>query len=327
MTRIITGIQASGTPHIGNYFGAIKPMLNLQEDDENEIFFMLADLHAFTTKRSSDEFHKYQKNAILDFLALGLDPQKSVFFRQSDIRAHTELTWYLLCRTPMGLLERGTSFKDKKSKGLDANAGLFTYPVLMAADILLYNINLVPVGKDQKQHVEMARDIAQKFNHEFGETFILPDYYSKKSVETLKGLDGQKMSKSYGNTIPIFGTEKEIKKKIMSIQTESKNLGDPLNPDTCTVFYFHKLFENPNLEELEQKYKNGEIGYGDSKKQLFELVWEYFREARKRREVFEKDEKLVEEILKNGALKAQAIAEVKLHLVRKKLGLSAKHLI
>ncbi len=327
MTRIITGIQASGTPHIGNYFGAIKPMIELQNEAKNEMFFFLADLHAFTTKRSAEEFQFNQKNSILDFLALGLDPEKSVFFRQSDVRAHAELTWYLLCRTPMGLLERGTSFKDKKAKGLDSNAGLFTYPVLMAADILLYDINLVPVGKDQKQHVEMARDIAQKFNHEFGETFVLPDYYDKKSVETLKGLDGQKMSKSYGNTIPIFGTDKEIKKKVMSIQTESKNLGDVLNPEDCTVFYFHKLFKNPNLEVLEEKYKTGNIGYGDSKKQLLELIMDHFSEARKKREIFANDDALVEDILRSGASKANAIAETKLHLVRQKLGLSPRHLV
>jgi len=213
MARVLSGIQASGDPHIGNYFGMMKPMVDLQNEGKHEMFFFLADLHAFTTKRSAEEFRENQKNAVLDFLACGADPEKSLFYRQSDIPAHTELSWFLACRTPMGLLERAHSFKDKKAKGLDANAGLFTYPVLMAADILLYSAEVIPVGKDQKQHVEMARDIAQKFNHEFGETFVLPDAKIDENVMTIPGLDGEKMSKSYGNTIPIFATEKDLKRK------------------------------------------------------------------------------------------------------------------
>ncbi|MDH3325008.1 MAG: tryptophan--tRNA ligase, partial [Candidatus Peregrinibacteria bacterium] len=312
---------------IGNYFGAIKPMVDLQNEGKHEMFFFLADLHAFTTKRSAEEFSENQRNAVLDFLACGLDPEKSLFYRQSDIPAHTELSWFLACRTPMGLLERAHSFKDKKAKGLDTNAGLFTYPVLMAADILLYSAAIVPVGKDQKQHVEMARDIAQKFNHEFGETFVLPESKIDENVMTIPGLDGEKMSKSYGNTIPIFAEEKVLKKKIMSIETDSVELGQPLNPETCNVFAFHKLFDNPDLGDLRTKYVNGGIGFGDSKKMLFELVWNYFADARERRAKLADDPKLVEEILRKGAEKASEIANEKLADVREKLGLAPKHLV
>jgi tryptophanyl-tRNA synthetase len=327
MTRVLTGIQSSGDLHWGNYFGAIKPMLDFQADKKNEMFFFIADLHAFTSQSDSKKFAEYQTNAVLDWLSLGVDPDKSLFYRQSDIRSHTELTWILLCQTPMGLLERAHSFKDKKAKGLEANAGLFTYPVLMASDILLYGANLVPVGKDQKQHVEMSRDIAQKFNHRYGETFTIPEPTIAENVATIPGLDGQKMSKSYGNTIEIFADEKTLKKKIMSIKTESVAMGDPIDPKTCAVFAFHKLFENPDLAKLEKQYKAGEIGFGDSKKQLFELVWEFFAPARAKRAELEKDSKLVEKILKTGAEKANAIAEKKLKTVREKVGLDSKHII
>jgi len=327
MTRVLTGIQSSGDLHWGNYFGAIKPMLDFQSDKKNEMFFFIADLHAFTSQTDADKFSEYQKNAVVDWLALGVDPSKSLFYRQSDIRSHTELTWILLCQTPMGLLERAHSFKDKKAKGMEANAGLFTYPVLMASDILLYDANKVPVGKDQKQHVEMSRDIAQKFNHRYGDTFTIPEPDIPATVATIPGLDGQKMSKSYGNTIEIFADEKTLKKKIMSIKTESVAMGDPIDPKTCAVFAFHKLFGNPNLAKLEKQYKAGDIGFGDSKKQLFELVWEFFAEARAKRAELEKDSKLVEKILKAGAGKANAIAEEKLKTVREKVGLSGSHLV
>jgi len=320
MTKILTGIQASGELHIGNYFGAIKPMLDYQKDENNEMFFFIADQHALTSLKDPAKFREYSKNAILDWLALGLNPAKSLFYRQSDVPTHTELFWYLLCLAPMGMMERAHSFKDKKAKGLDTNAGLFTYPMLMAADILLYSADKVPVGKDQKQHVEMSRDIAQKFNHTFGETFVLPEPDIAENVQTIPGLDGQKMSKSYGNTIPIFASEKVLKKKIMSIKTESKNLGDKLDPETCNVFAFHKLFENPNLAELREKYLAGAVGYGDSKKQLFELVWEYFAESREKRAELEKDWDKVEKIMQSGAKKAREISQAKLDEVRGKIG-------
>jgi len=320
--RVLTGMQASGDPHLGNYFGMMAKTIEFQNSGDFDCFYFVADLHAFTTKRDPAVFSKNQARCVIDWLALGVDPEIATFYRQSDLSGlHTELTWYLLCQTPMGLLERAHSFKDKKERGLEANAGLFTYPVLMAADILLYDANIVPVGKDQKQHVEMARDIAQKFNHEFGETFVLPESKIEEAVATIPGLDGQKMSKSYGNTIEIFAEEKDFKKKIMSIQTDSVELGEALDPENCNVFALHKLFQNPNLSALESQYKNGDIGFGDAKKQLFELAWEYFRDARDRRAKLVAEPAYVEEVLQKGAAKAGAIAEAKLKEVRKKLGL------
>ena len=329
MKRILTGIQASGTLHIGNYFGAIKPAADLQNTKGNDCFYFIADLHSFTSNKDAKSFAKYQRDCVLDWIALGIDPEISTFYRQSDLAGiHGEMTWYLSCFAPMGLLERAHSFKDKKARGLDTNVGLFTYPILMAADILLYDGEVIPVGKDQKQHVEMTRDIAQKINHNFEqEFFVLPEPQINENVQTIPGIDGQKMSKSYGNTIPIFGTEKEIKKSIMSIQTESINLGDPIDPNICNVFTFHKLFENPNLKELERKYKTGQIGFGDSKKELFELVWNYFADARLMREKLEKDPKVIEQYLKAGALKAAKISYKKLEKMRKKMGLEKKSII
>ena len=325
--RILTGLQNSGAPHIGNYFGMMKRAIDFQNDPKNECFYFIADLHAFTSTKDPAVFRENQKNAVLDWLALGLDPEKSVFYRQSDIRSHTECLWYLSCLMPMGLLERAHSFKDKKAHGLETNTGLFTYPVLMAADILLYDAEKIPVGKDQKQHVEMARDIAQKFNNQYGKTFVLPEPEIPKEVQTIPGLDGTKMSKSYGNTIPIFAEESVFKKKIMSIKTDSVELGGKLDPDTCTVFQFHKLFQNPELETLRTEYLEGKIGFGESKKRLFKLAWNYFIEARKRREEFAKDPKLVENILRAGAKKASVISEAKLEIIREKMGLDGKHFV
>jgi len=321
--RVLTGMQASGDPHLGNYFGMMAQTIAFQNEGEADCFYFIADLHSFTTKRDPEVFAQNQKRCVIDWLALGIDPDKATFYRQSDLAGiHTELAWYLSCFTPVGLLERAHSFKDKKARGLEANAGLFTYPVLMAADILLYDAHIVPVGKDQKQHVEMARDIAQKFNHEYGETFVLPEAHIEASVATIPGLDGQKMSKSYGNTIEIFAEEKVFKKKIMSIQTASVEMGQPLDPETCNVFALHKLFGNPNLDQLESQYRNGEIGFGDAKKQLFELAWEYFREARERRAKLAADPAYVEQVLQQGAEKAGTIAAAKLADVRGRLGLS-----
>lgn len=320
-------MQSSGTPHIGNYFGMMKPTIELQNSGKHECFYFIADLHSFTSNKDAQKFSENQKNCVLDWLALGIDPQKSTFYRQSDISAHAELMWYLLCFTPMGLLERAHGYKDKEARGMETNAGLFTYPVLMAADILIYDAQIIPVGKDQKQHVEMTRDIAQKINHHFqDEIFVLPEAQIDKNVQTIPGLDGQKMSKSYGNTIPIFETEKSIKKQIMSIKTQSVELGDPIDPEKCNVFAFHKLFKNPNLKTLEAQYKNGEIGFGESKKQLFEFVWEYFKIAREKREKLAKEPQQVEEILKLGAQKASRIADKKLEKIRKYMGLCPKHL-
>ena len=326
MTRILTGMQSSGKSHLGNYFGMMKQAKALQDNPDNDCFYFVADLHSFTSKQDPVLFKENQLSGVLDWLALVIDPEKSVFYRQSDIRAHTELLWYLSCLTPFGLMERGHAFKDKTTKGLEANVGLFTYPILMAADIILYDAEIVPVGKDQAQHVEMARDLAQKFNHHFGETFVLPESQIKEDVQTIPGLDGAKMSKSYGNTIEIFADEKTMKKKIMSLKTESVEMGQPMNPETCNVMAYHRLFDNPNLAQLEAQYRSGSIGFGDSKAQLFELIWTYFAEARARRSELEANPDEVQRILTQGAQKASLIAEAKLQNVRCKFGLSPKPL-
>ena len=324
MKRILTGMQSSGASHLGNYLGMMQQAKALQDNSDNQCLYFVADLHSFTSKQDPQLFAENQISGVLDWLALVIDPEKSIFYRQSDIRAHTELLWYLSCMTPVGLMERAHSFKDKKDKGLEPNIGLFTYPILMAADILLYDAQVVPVGKDQAQHVEMARDLAQKFNHHFGETFVLPESQIKKEVMTIPGLDGAKMSKSYGNTIEIFAEEKEFKKKIMSIKTDSVELGESLDPETCSVMAFHRLFENPNRAKLEDDYRAGRIGFGESKKQLFTYLWEYFAEARARRAEFEANPDKVASLLKKGAEKAEALAEEKLNLVRERLGLGQR---
>jgi tryptophanyl-tRNA synthetase len=327
MTRILTGITPSGQPHVGNYFGMMKRAIEMSLQSDTDSFLFVSDLHAFTSHPEPDFFRKNLQTVVLDWLALGLDPDMTTFYRQSDIRAHTELTWLLLCHTPMGLLERAHAYKDKKSNGIDANAGLFTYPILMAADILLYDIEQVPVGKDQKQHVEMARDIAQKFNHHFGETFVLPEAVIDENVQTIPGLDGRKMSKSYKNTIPIFTDKKTLKKSVMSIQTASLELGQAMNPDTCNVFAFHQLFENPRIKALEEDYRAGAIGFGHSKKELVSLIWDYFASARTKRATFEDDPVLVKNILLHGAKKAHTVAEKTLARARKNIGLPEKHLV
>ncbi len=313
-------MQSSGIPHIGNYFGMIRPALAFQDDPQNECFYFIADLHAFTSHPRAEDFKRYRSEVILDWLALGLDPDRSIFYMQSQIPQHTELLWYLLCQTPLGMLERAHSFKDKKARGLDANAGLFTYPVLMAADILLYDADMIPVGKDQKQHVEMARDIAQKFNNKAPNTFVLPEPFIPEETGIVLGTDGQKMSKSYGNTISIFEDEKILRKKIMGLPTDSVPLGQPIDPDTCAVFQFHALFKNPQIDVLRQQYKEGSIGFGESKKQLFAYVWDFFQSARLKRETLKKDPEYIENIIYKGGQKAQERAEKKIQQVRRVMG-------
>ena len=322
MIRYLTGMQASGDPHWGNYFGMLQRTISLQHHPQTECFWFIADLHSFTSNQDPAIFRGNLQRAVIDWLALGIDPNQSVFYRQSDIAdLHTELTWYLSCFTPIGLLERAHSFKDKTARGIEANTGLFIYPVLMAADILLYDAHKVPVGKDQIQHLEITRDIAQRFNHQYGEIFRLPEVEVLEASQTVLGLDGQKMSKSYGNSIEIFAEESVLKKKIMSIKTGSEPLGSPLDPDQCPVFNFHQLFANPNLEALKAQYLEGSIGYGEAKKQLFEMVWEYFRPARERREKFLNSPDYVQEVLSQGAKRARALASEKLSTVRNALGL------
>lgn len=295
-------------------------MIEFQE--KNEVFCFLANYHAMT---SSDDGAALKSNTIeaaIDFIALGLDPEKCYFWAQSDIPEVTQLTWVLSCHTSLGLLERSHSYKDKVAHGIVPNAGLYTYPILMAADILLYKSEFVPVGKDQKQHLEITRDIAQSFNAKFGEIFVMPEPIISDEIAVIQGIDGQKMSKSYNNAIFIFEEEKELKKKIMRIVTDSTPVEAPKNPDTCNVFALYKLFADKNkIEEMRNQYTHGGMGYGDAKKKLFELIWEYFKKAREKRKLLENNKDEVYNILKNGANKTREIAIATLEEVKKKVGL------
>ena len=298
--RILTGIQPSGILHIGNYFGAMKNAIELQNEGETLLF--IADLHSLTVTPKPEDLRERVKRVALDFLACGLDPEKTLFFRQSDIQEVCELTWILNCLTGLGLLERAHSYKDKIAKGFVPNNGLFSYPVLMAADILMYQSNLVPVGKDQKQHLEMARDIAIRFNQTYEELFVIPEPLISESVAVIPGTDGQKMSKSYNNTIEIFAEEKAARKKFMSIPTDSKGLEEPKDPDHCNVFQLYKLFATKaQQEEMAAKYRAGNYGYGHAKQALFEAYMDYFAPMRKRRAELEKDPGFIEDVLKKGA--------------------------
>lgn len=318
--KTLSGIQPSGQLHIGNYFGMMLPMI--QTMDRGELYAFIVNLHALTSVHDPERLAVNTMNAAIDFMALGLDPERCVFWVQSDVPEVTELTWILSTLTPMGLLERCHSFKDKVAKGLGASHGLFSYPVLMAADILLYQANRVPVGKDQKQHLEVARDIAIKFNNTFGETFVLPEPVIDTNVATVPGLDGQKMSKSYGNTINIFQTAKEMKKAVMAIQTDCTPVDEPKDPEKCNLFGIFKLFAEPNrLAEVRELYVNGGAAYGRIKLELVDLLWEFFREARDRRERLAQDPGQVRAILAQGAAKARAKAAVTLDLVRQRVGL------
>ncbi len=319
--RILSGIQPSGQLHLGNYFGSMRP--NLEHVGKGDMsFYMIVDLHALTTVQNPEELRTFRNDAILDLLACGFDPDKAVLFFQSHVAEHSELSWILSTVTPMGLLERAVSFKDKVQKGIAASVGLFTYPVLMAADILLYDATTVPVGKDQKQHVEMARDIAMKFNHAFGETFVIPEPKIREEVAVVPGTDGQKMSKSYGNTIPLFGSEKAIQKAIMGIVTDSKGVADPKDPDTCPVYQIHRSFlTKADAQTLAEKYKAGGLGYGDAKKLLFTAYMDAFGPMRAKREELMKKPDYVEGVVRDGAAKARKVASATMDRVRKAVGL------
>lgn len=318
--RVLSGIQPSGQLHLGNYFGSMKPNLEYVGKTEESIYFIV-DLHALTTVQDAKSLRQFRRDAALDILACGLDPTKAILFFQSDVPEHAELSWILSTVAPMGLLERAVSYKDKVEKGIPASVGLFAYPVLMAADILLYDTNLVPVGKDQKQHVEMTRDIAIKFNNTYGETFVIPEPQIREEVAVVPGTDGQKMSKSYGNTIPLFAPEAEIKKAVMGIITDSKGMNDPKDPETSVIFLIHKLFlSEAEQKALAQEYKKG-LPYGDAKKRLLQTVTDYFAPMRKRREALEKDTKKLDEIMASGAKKAMLTASKTMEKVRKATGL------
>ncbi len=321
--KILSGIQPSGTPHIGNYFGMMKPAIELQEQGETLLF--IADYHSLTLKPNPEDLQKNIMQVALDFLACGINPEKTVFFRQSDVPQVTELAWILSPQVPNGLLERCHSYKDKIAKGFTPNNALFSYPILMAADILIYQSDIVPVGRDQKQHLEVARDIAIKFNNHYGDVFTIPKEQIKDSVAVIPGIDGQKMSKSYNNTIELFNSQKPTRKKIMKIVTDSQGVDDPKDPTKCNVFALYKLFSNEQQQYiLSNKYKNTKgFGYGHAKQELFEMMWEYFVPFRKRREELEKDLGFVHNVLNEGGKKAAEIAENTMTKVRKIVGLRA----
>ncbi len=317
--RILSGIQPSGKLHLGNYFGMIKPALELQQ--KGDAFLFIANFHALTSVSDPQSMRENTRDVALDFLACGLDPEKTVFFRQSDVPEVCELTWYLSCVTTMGLLERCHSYKDKVDKGIPPSHGLFAYPVLMAADILAYQSNLVPVGKDQKQHLEVTRDIAIRFNNQYGEVFTLPEPFIQEAVAVVPGIDGQKMSKSYDNTIELFGEEKKTRKRIMSIVTDSTPLEAPKNPDTCNVFALYKLFaSDTESEALAARYRVGGMGYGDAKKALFEIFWNRFEPFRKKRAELASQPDYVDAVLRRGAERARVEARKTLDRVRHLMG-------
>jgi len=319
--RILSGIQPSGTLHLGNYFGMMRPAIELQE--KGEAFYFIADYHSMTSLFNAAQRRQNTLDVALDFLACGLDPKKSVFFRQSDVPEVTELSWLLSTLTPMSLLEKGHSFKDKSAKGIPINHGLFAYPVLMAADILLYDSNIVPVGKDQKQHVEMTRDIAIKFNEQYGETFVIPEPQIKNETALVPGTDGQKMSKSYGNTIEIFGEEKAIRKKIMGITMDSRQPAEPKpDADKNLAIQLLKLVAPAEVgTDFENRLRAGGLGYGDLKKALFEHYWNHFAEPRKKRAELAANLEYVNGILAEGADRARLIARSVLKRARKASGL------
>jgi tryptophanyl-tRNA synthetase len=318
--RVLSGIQPSGELHIGNYFGAIRQHINFQE--HNECFYFVANLHAMTSIQDKQRLEHNTLQVAIDYLALGLDPDKATLFIQSDIPEVTELAWVLSTVTPLGLLERAHSYKDKISRGILPNHGLFAYPILMAADILIYDSQIVPVGKDQKQHLEMTRDMAMKFNNTFGETLTIPEEYILPEVAVVPGIDGQKMSKSYGNTIDIFLDHKTLKQKIMSIVTDSTPLEAPKNPDNNTIYLLYKLFADPDEKQaMRDKFLAGGYGYGHAKKELIEKIYAYFEPARERRQRLLNEKDYVAGVLRKGAQTAREKAEAVMSRVRHNSGL------
>ncbi|HEY1405396.1 MAG TPA: tryptophan--tRNA ligase [Spirochaetota bacterium] len=321
MPRVLSGIQPSGTLHIGNYFAMMKPMIESQS--ANELFCFIVNYHALTSLEDPVKLRTNTIEAAIDFLALGLDPQQCYFWVQSDIPEVQELTWFLACQTSLGLLDRSHSYKDKLAKGLTASAGLYTYPVLMASDILMLQANIVPVGKDQKQHLEIARDIALRFNHIYGDTFTIPEPRIDDNVAVIPGLDGQKMSKSYGNTIEIFEEEKSLRKKIMSIKTDSTPVEEPKNPDTCNLFSLYSLVAtDEQREDMRKRYLAGGTGYGAVKTELFERMRDYFAPYREKRNALAADKDGVRKILRMGADKTREVAMKTINTVRERVGIN-----
>jgi tryptophanyl-tRNA synthetase len=323
--RILSGIQPSGVLHIGNYFGMMRPAIALQK--EGETFYFIADYHALTSLRDPKALRENSRRVALDFLACGLDPDKGALFRQSDVPQTTELAWILSTIAPMGLLERAHSYKDKLARGMSATVGLFGYPVLMAADILIYDSDVVPVGKDQKQHIEITRDLAVKINETYGSEpgrsiFKLPEPRIQAATEVVPGIDGQKMSKSYGNNIDIFGDEKEARKRVMSIVTDSTPVEAPKDSATSAILQLYSLFASKGeIAEMRERFQKGGTGYGDFKKQLFEKLWEYFSPMRKRREEILADKSYIDNVLARGAKRANEVADQVMQRVRRAVGL------
>ncbi len=318
--RILSGIKPTGRPHLGNYFGMMRPAIEWQ--DRGEAFYFIADYHAFTTVHDPAALRDHSRSVALDFLACGLDPAKAVLFRQSDVPEVTELAWLLTCLTPMPMLENCHAYKDHLAKGKTPSHGLFAYPVLMAADILLYDSNIVPVGRDQKQHVEVTRDLAEKANRLFGPIFTIPQPSIVQEVASVMGLDGQKMSKSYNNTIGLFEDEKVLRKKVMSIVTDSAAVDAPKDPDASSIVALYKLCAEPAAVALmEEQFRAGGLGYGEFKKRLFEALWDRFAPFRERRKAFDSDPATLDAILKDGADRARAVALPVIERVRKAVGL------
>jgi len=321
MARILTGIQSTGTPHLGNILGAIIPMVEKANDGDNDSFVFIANMHTLTQIKDAKLVRENTYSVAAAWLAFGIDPNRSTFYRQSDIPEVTELSWYLSCYFPFQRMTLAHSFKDKQDHLEDVNGGLFYYPMLMAADILLYDADLVPVGKDQMQHLEFTRDVAQRFNHKMGETLVLPEVSVQENVMIVPGIDGNKMSKSRNNTINLFQPDKQLRKNIMKIETDSTPLEEPKNPDTCNVFNLYKLMASEEqIAEMRANYEGGNYGYGHAKQALYELILEKFDEPRKRYEELMNDRQELDKLLGIGAEKARAVATETLTRVRRKLG-------
>lgn len=317
---MISGLKPTGQPHIGNYFGAMKQFVDLQEKYKSYIF--IANYHAITSLQNRQELAQNSFDIALDYLAIGLDPAKTTIFLQSDIPEVTELAWVFNCLTTVPYLKRAHAFKDAEANNKEIDVGTFDYPILMAADVLIQNADIVPVGQDQKQHVEIARDTAGKFNRAFGETFKLPEHLIMKDVETVPGIDGRKMSKSYGNTIPLFAEDDDIKKIVMSIVTDSKAANEPKDPSRCNIFTLHKLFSQPTeLSKIKKRYETGDISYKESKELLAENIISFVKPMREKRKALSRDKENVLKILKNGGETARENALLKMREVREKVGL------
>ncbi len=319
--RLLSGVKPTGRPHIGNYLGAMRQFVELAKTHESFVF--VADYHALNTVQNPQEMRENTVGVVLDYLAIGLDPNNIVLFKQSDISEHTELCWIFNTITTMPYLMRAHAFKDAEAKNKDINVGTFDYPMLMAADILMYDPDIVPVGADQKQHVEFARDTAEKFNRLYGETFKLPDVYTPNEVAVVPGLDGQKMSKSYKNTIPLFASDEEIRSCVMSIVTDSKNVEEAKDPETCNVFALHKHFSKNDVPTIEKRYREGGIGYKESKEILADNLISFVTPLRVKRDVLSREETLVSSVLESGAEKAKEVATKKLQKIKKRIGVTS----